>query len=92
MRSRRREDAWNQEDTVEVLVTEDVDDDQDVRETARRIVNDSHAMAAIRRTVEERGLDPIWVQLITEFGTMMYLQGWRSHWPPSSGVGERRRR
>ena len=46
MRSRRREDAWNQEDTVEVLVTEDVDDDQDVRETARRIVNDSHAMAA----------------------------------------------
>ena len=45
MRS-RRQDAWNQDDTVEVLVTEDVrDDDEDVRETARRIVNDSRAMA-----------------------------------------------
>ncbi|HTK98922.1 MAG TPA: hypothetical protein VL379_12900 [Pseudomonadales bacterium] len=89
MRS-RRQDAWNQDDTVEVLVTEDVGETEDVRETARRIVGDSRAMAAIRRTVEERGLDPIWVQLITEFGTMMYLQGWRSHWPPT--VGDRRPR
>ena len=89
MRS-RRQDAWNQDDTVEVLLTEDVrDDGEDARDTARRIVNDSRAMAAIRRTIEERGLDPIWVQLITEFGTMMYLQGWRSHWPPTSGVGDR---
>ena len=85
----RREDAWSQEDTVEVLVTEDVRDEEDVRETARRIVNDSRAMAAIRRTIEERGLDPIWVQLIAEFGTMMYLQGSRSRPSPSSRVGDR---
>lgn len=87
MRLHKR-DTSMQDDTVEVLIAEDVSDDEDIRDTARRIVNDSHPMAAIRRTVEERGLDPIWVQLITEFGAMMYLQGWRSHWPPSAGVGD----
>ena len=92
MRSRRQH-AWNQDDTVEMSASEDMrDDERNVQEAARQIVNDGRAMADIRRAVEDRGLDPIWVQLILEFGTMMYLEGWRSHWPPSSNVGDRRPR
>lgn len=86
----REWDVWKQDDTVEVLVTDEVHSDEDVREIARRIVTDSEAMAAIRRSVEERGLDPIWTQLFTEFGTMMYLQGWRSHWPPGADARDRK--
>jgi hypothetical protein len=82
-------EAWKQDDSVELWVNVEANDGEDARETARRVVNDSAPMAAIRRSVEERGLDPIWTQLITEFGTMMYLQGWRSHWPPSSDIHER---
>jgi hypothetical protein len=52
-------------------------------------VNDSRPMVAIRRKIEEKGLDPIWIQLIAEFGTMMYLQGRRSRSPPSPRVRER---
>ncbi len=84
----RDREAWKQDDTVEVWVNVEANDG-DVRETARRLVNDSEPMAAIRRSVEERGLDPIWTQLITEFGTMMYLRGWRSHWPADTEVHER---
>lgn len=92
MRSRRQR-AWNQDDTVEMSASEDMrDDERNAQEAARQIVNDGRAMADIRRAVEDRGLDPIWVQLILEFGTMMYLEGWRSHWPPSSNVGDRRPR
>jgi hypothetical protein len=92
MRSRGQH-AWNQGDTEKMSASEDVrDDERNVQEAARQIVNDGHAMADIRRAVEDRGLDPIWVQLILEFGTMMYLEGWRSHWPPSSSVGDRRPR
>ncbi len=87
----RDREAWKQDDTVEMWVNVEANDG-DVRETARRVVNDSAPMAAIRRSVEERGLDPIWTQLITEFGTMMYLQGWRSHWPADTEVHERKLR
>jgi hypothetical protein len=84
----RDRDAWKQDDTVELWVNVEANDGEDVRETARRVVNDSEPMAAIRRSVEERGLDPIWTQLITEFGTMMFLQGWRSHWPADTEAHE----
>jgi len=90
MRFRRRH-AWSQDDTVEVVAqtADPSESDEDSRETARRVVNDSRPMVAIRRTIEEKGLDPIWIQLIAEFGTMMYLQGRNSRPPPNGRVPDR---
>ena len=48
---------------------------EEIHEIARETVNASPRMYEIRRAIEEKGLDPIWVRLIQEFGSLMYLQG-----------------
>lgn len=48
---------------------------------ADRIVGESTQLNLIRTLVDERGMDPIWVHLIKEFGSVMYLKGLESS-PP----------
>ena len=50
-----------------------------IREDVAKLVDESGEMALIRKAVEERGLDQIWVQLISQFGALMYMRGrWSS--------------
>jgi hypothetical protein len=44
---------------------------------ADRIVHDSPQLDSIRRSIQEKGLDPIWLQLISHFGSVMYQKGRR---------------
>ncbi len=46
-----------------------------IQEIARQTVDASPRMYEIRRAIEAKGLDPIWVRLISEFGSLMYVQG-----------------
>ncbi len=48
------------------------------------IVDDSAEMALIRATIDEKGLDPIWVQLISQFGSLMYARGHEASTAPLS--------
>ena len=70
---------------------------QSQRAEADRIVGDSTQLNSIRTIIEERGMDPIWVYLIKQFGSVMYLEGRESRPPlrtsiekigPSPGVGQ----
>ncbi len=70
---------------------------QSQRAEADRIVGDSTQLNSIRTIIEERGMDPIWVYLIKQFGSVMYLEGLESRRPlrtstekmgPSPGVGQ----
>jgi hypothetical protein len=42
------------------------------------IVGESEQMHSIRTTIQEKGMDPIWVHLIKRFGSVMYLKGLES--------------
>jgi hypothetical protein len=65
----------------DVNVTQD--SAEQIHETARQAVNASPLMDEIKRAIEAKGLEPIWVRLIEEFGTRMYSQGRRSRAPSS---------
>jgi hypothetical protein len=52
-----------------------------IREDVAKLVDESGEMALIRKAIEERGLDQIWVQLISEFGALMYIRGRQSSSP-----------
>lgn len=47
-----------------------------------RIVDESSQLDSIRKLIDEKGLDPIWLHLIRRFGSIMYLEGLRA--PQSS--------
>jgi hypothetical protein len=51
---------------------------QSRREEADRIVGASAQLNLIRSLIEEAGLDPIWVHLIKQFGSVMYLKALES--------------
>lgn len=51
-----------------------------------RLVDESLEMASIRKAIDDKGLDPIWVTLITQFGALMYKRGRLSVSPPPRPV------
>ena len=46
-----------------------------IRNGANRVVDESLELDFIRKGLEGRGLEPIWVKLIAEFGALMYVRG-----------------
>ncbi len=52
------------------------------RDEAVRVVGESTQLSLIKALVDERGMDPIWVHLIKQFGSVMYLKGLDSSPPP----------
>lgn len=68
----------NQMNDNDLLTAEHADH---IREDVAKIVDASGEMALIRKAIEERGLDQIWVQLISQFGALMYVRG---RWSSSS--------
>ncbi len=60
-----------------------------IREDVGGIVDDSAEMDLIREAIDEKGLDPIWVRLISQFGVSMYARGRDASTPPISRVGTR---
>jgi hypothetical protein len=42
---------------------------------------DVDSKSSIRTIIDEKGLDPIWVHLIKQFGSIMYLKGLESSRP-----------
>jgi hypothetical protein len=50
------------------------------------LVDESPEMASIRKAMDEKGLDPIWVTLISRFGALMYTRGRLSASPPPRPV------
>lgn len=43
-----------------------------------RIVGECAQMNLITTTIHEKGMDPIWVHLIKQFGSIMYMKGLES--------------
>lgn len=63
---------------------------EQIQQIARQTVDASPRMYEIRKAIEDKGLDPIWIRLIAEFGSLMYLQGrLSSRRPGALRLGER---
>jgi hypothetical protein len=59
------------------------------REEAERIVGSSTQLHLIRTLIDEAGLDPIWLHLIKQFGSVMYLKALESSPPRLRGRWKR---
>jgi hypothetical protein len=44
-------------------------------ENVSNVVNESAELDSIKQAIDEMGLKPIWLQLIRQFGSDMYLKG-----------------